>query len=1744
VVTGDDLALVRLAMRRRLVSAARIREAVERKKWDEQNRTLAEILIAMGVLDAATVASLAKELTSNLARATVPSGGPTSARERATKITPKTDPGLAPSVVSEPPPKPEGGGPPRKIGRYDVIRLIGAGAMGAVYEARDRELDRTIALKLLAGEGAPTARAIARFRREAKLAARLDHPNIVRVYGAGMEDGHHFIAMDLVNGRSLAELVAVGEVSPRRAIHLARKIALAMSHAHDRGVLHRDLKPANVLVDEQGEPRVTDFGLAVLAEPDESDRLTRTGAAVGTPAYMSPEQARGELDQVDARSDIYSMGATLYEMLTGGPPFEAPTFLELAKKICDQAPVGPRKKNPETPLDLDTICLKALEKEKEARYQTAVAMAADLARLLEDTPIEAKRPTKGELAGRWAKRHRGVTATAAALALVGAAGFVKWFTLPAVLTVETRPAGATVILDGEDLGPSPVTGHTVRAGRHTLSFKLEGYDSQPLGDSVVDAGRGASIGRAFDLVPLKVTLVLTTVPQGANVELRPLDAPGAAIVSGTTSPAFEKRLPSGRYEVRIDSPGYVPFGPVAWSLEGKGGIEIPKGPVQLVKDEGWLDLEVDPRDALVHGTRGAIERDVPPADGRARLELGTGFYEVAVKKDGFLPWVRKGNVGVGTKWRASLPPLRSFSRPLGGRVVAEPVIGDLDGDGVPDVVLLEEDDVGRWLTLLGGGEATPRWRVRTDATRILPVLGDADQDGVLDVVIETTEGVEVRDGVSGDRLFALAVPRSASGDTHALAFTTSKGTLVVVGSYVGLGQPPSDIRAVWTGKTTGWAERTIKFPDALVGQRASAPVLASVVAPGGPDSELEEARKNYLIYAFRGRLVALPFEASDGPLAIADATSTPGAELASFERDEVVLCPERGPLSVHSFSPDKKDPRPVHWPQDARAAQAKLVHPRAIKRPDGTFAILVRDENARATVLLGWDPVHRELRELGRHVGEEALLLPGDERLGPPEDRAAPSPRPRRTDPSFWVRGSVFDLKSDAPVVERSGEAQAWALDGPLAVADLDGDGSSLVLAPSRDGRALVALAPAPPIRWLERLGSVADAVVSESPGGDPVIYAIARDRIPGRERLVALDARDGRTLFSVGAPAGAHALATIAGPHRRDVAVLGQGTLARYKGSDGTLVWQVKEVPDSATIAATNGDACDCGAEDDILLGDPTVLVAGKDGRVVFTLPGTNAAARGRLSPLALGGPGAKKTFARIPGDDDTTLLARFRTSDRQEWSVPVTAGAGPLVAVGAIESSAAPSLVLADGPALRRFATDGTEQTVLMPDGKKRPWISCRGRILSLGAASPEDPGSVLLALEDVSLAQTSYGQAESHVLVRAVGPDASAGDATLWTRPLPDGGRVPAGPVFFDEGRKAAILAPSGAIVLLRTRDGAWLGERRSPEGELLPWLRSFSLGKTTVLLALADQGQLIAFDATTREPPSLEDRLTKDSALPEERRLNLRELARLAGSEGILADRAVAALNQLSAQSSVAVLLVQAQARFDKGDVAGALAAASEACEREARLAPAVALRAKAQAAIAMKAKRFQDLRVPYEALDELAAERPRIAAAALTDVAEELRRLGRVQDDKDLTARRFADAALRASPVDRRARYVRALIHIARLPSNEKQPSKKSLEELVGARQDLGIALASAGVNRSGDDSELRALAALAALVAEDKARFHYYASGVTGPLREPLRQTAEADDAGHLKEASGALERILAEHPDWGAVVRYLLSRE
>ncbi|MCW8137919.1 MAG: serine/threonine protein kinase [Planctomycetota bacterium] len=405
MITSQELAFVRLAMRQRLLSVNVVQEAVERKKWDAPDRPITEILVDMGVLGPDQATRLKRQLEG----AAPPKEAP---RMRATQV------GKDPAAREDP----DGplAGLPSRIGPYQLVRMLGAGAMGAVYHARHVELERDVALKLLQSEGAPTARAIQRFKREARLAARLDHPNIVRVYEAGHEAGQHFIAMDMVRGRSVGELLTLGEVTVRRAVHVMRKTAEAVAYAHEQGVIHRDLKPANILVDDRsGEPRVTDFGLATLSEPDEDDKLTRTGAAVGTPAYMAPEQVRGRVDEIDRRTDVYALGATLYEMLTGAPPFDAATFLELAKRICDEDPVAPRKKNPAVPAPVETVCLKALEKDPAARYQSAADMAADLAAFLDDAPIRAQ-PLRARRAGAPLARPALVAGALGFAAVVGA----------------------------------------------------------------------------------------------------------------------------------------------------------------------------------------------------------------------------------------------------------------------------------------------------------------------------------------------------------------------------------------------------------------------------------------------------------------------------------------------------------------------------------------------------------------------------------------------------------------------------------------------------------------------------------------------------------------------------------------------------------------------------------------------------------------------------------------------------------------------------------------------------------------------------------------------------------------------------------------------------------------------------------------------------------------------------------------------------------------------------------------------------------------------------------------------------------------------------------------------------------------------------------------------------------------------------------------------------------------------------
>lgn len=297
----------------------------------------------------------------------------------------------------------------RRLGDYELIDELGRGGMGVVYRARQRSLGREVALKVLLHGPLAGDNAIARFRAEASAAAGLRHPCIVPVYEVGEERGRPYFSMELVRGQTLAEAVAAGPLGADRAASYTRRIAEAIHYAHGQGVLHRDLKPSNVLLDERDEPRVADFGLA--KHVDQASDLTLTWQVFGTPAYIAPEQAdpaRGA--GVDVRSDVYSIGATLYHLVTGRPPFTGESPSAVLRQVGETEPVSPRLLNPSLPRDLETICLKCLQKDPARRYASASELAADLDRFLKGEPIRARPITAMERGWRWCRRQPALAA--------------------------------------------------------------------------------------------------------------------------------------------------------------------------------------------------------------------------------------------------------------------------------------------------------------------------------------------------------------------------------------------------------------------------------------------------------------------------------------------------------------------------------------------------------------------------------------------------------------------------------------------------------------------------------------------------------------------------------------------------------------------------------------------------------------------------------------------------------------------------------------------------------------------------------------------------------------------------------------------------------------------------------------------------------------------------------------------------------------------------------------------------------------------------------------------------------------------------------------------------------------------------------------------------------------------------------------------------------------------------------------
>ena len=312
-----------------------------------------------------------------------------------------------------------------EFGDYELLEEIGRGGQGVVYRARQKSLNRIVALKVI-GLGQWAAKAhVKRFRLEAEAAASLEHPCIVPIYEVGERDGACYFSMKFVEGGQLDEVVRRAQMSIRQAVELIAKVARTVHYAHEHAILHRDIKPGNILLDASGEPHLTDFGLARLLETESS--ITHTLDVLGTPSYMAPEQAVGNNAAVSSATDVYGLGAVLYQLLTGQPPFAGGTTYETIKLLLDTEPRQPRLLNPKIDRDLSTICLKCLEKDPQRRYPSALPLAEDLEHWVKHEPIRAKRSGFFTHTRKWVRRNPAIAAVIAlSLALAAAVGSHIW----------------------------------------------------------------------------------------------------------------------------------------------------------------------------------------------------------------------------------------------------------------------------------------------------------------------------------------------------------------------------------------------------------------------------------------------------------------------------------------------------------------------------------------------------------------------------------------------------------------------------------------------------------------------------------------------------------------------------------------------------------------------------------------------------------------------------------------------------------------------------------------------------------------------------------------------------------------------------------------------------------------------------------------------------------------------------------------------------------------------------------------------------------------------------------------------------------------------------------------------------------------------------------------------------------------------------------------------------------------------
>jgi serine/threonine protein kinase/Flp pilus assembly protein TadD len=564
-----------------------------------------------------------------------------------------------------------------ELGDYELLEEVGRGGQGVVFRARQKSLNRTVALKVISlGQWASQAH-LKRFRREAEAAASLDHPSIVPIYEVGEREGSCYFSMKFVEGGQLDEVVKREPMPIRRAVELIAKLARTVQYAHEHGILHRDIKPGNILLDQSGEPHLTDFGLARLLETEST--ITRTLEVMGTPSYMAPEQAAGETTKPNKATDIYGFGAVFYQLLTGHPPFAGGTSWETIRLLLDTEPRQPRLWNRKISRDLSTICLKCLEKDPQRRYSSALALAEDLEHWLKHEPIRAKRSGFLRHVGKWARREPAIAALIASLvALAAAIGWNVWRS-----ELISRPATKGIaVLPFENLSPDPDNAYFADGIQEEILTRLasiadlkvisrnstQRYKSTPRNLSQIAKELGVanilegSVQRVADQVRVNVQLInaqtdspfwadsydrkLTDIfsveseiakriAESLQAKLTGREEQALALKPTSNPEAYDAYLRGLAYALKSSSPantlGAQKYLKEAVRLDPKFALSWAL--LSLVEARGYLTLSLQPTLALREEARHAAETALTLQPNLGEAVLANGQYHYACLKD-------------------------------------------------------------------------------------------------------------------------------------------------------------------------------------------------------------------------------------------------------------------------------------------------------------------------------------------------------------------------------------------------------------------------------------------------------------------------------------------------------------------------------------------------------------------------------------------------------------------------------------------------------------------------------------------------------------------------------------------------------------------------------------------------------------------------------------------------------------------------------------------------------------------------------------------------------------------------------------------------------------------------------------------------------------------------------------------------------------------------------------------------------